>query len=328
MKTIVLAKKSHRIFAALIDMVFVIVTALLLFGVVVFPLTLNTSEYYSYNKKIFDEYSSSGLFLIDEEKKSYIELPYFSSSFSTIESLSNNSIKHNDKEYPSINAIKIIYDFYTNEDKIKHFFEHDVFNLENFKVEILGINNPSSDSCITSFDEVNFKITSSKDAKSITFIMEKLAALVKGVVNSKIIKSLTESRDRIMLLEFLYLFPVLAFTSFVFIYLIPLLSKGNKSIGKKIFHLIILTDEGYRFKKSKLIIRWLAYYFTELCFGIITLGGGILISYTMFLFKKKRRCLHDVIAKTVVADERQSIYFDSKEEEQYFIEKKRVSTYA
>ena len=58
------------------------------------------------------------------------------------------------------------------------------------------------------------------------------------------------------------------------------------------------------------------------------MGGFILISYTMFMFKKNRRCLHDIIAGSVVIDKKDSFYFDSPQEERYYEERaKRKGLY-
>ena len=43
-----------------------------------------------------------------------------------------------------------------------------------------------------------------------------------------------------------------------------------------------------------------------------------LVTYTMFLFNKKRRCLHDYFGNSVVIDRNQSIWYPSKEVELYF----------
>ena len=72
-----------------------------------------------------------------------------------------------------------------------------------------------------------------------------------------------------------------------------------------------------------LIVRWLAYILFEILLGFITFGGTLLISYTMFLFIKKRRCIHDFIGKSAVIDSENSMIFESEKEESFYINRAR-----
>ena len=96
-----------------------------------------------------------------------------------------------------------------------------------------------------------------------------------------------------------------------------------ETIGKHIYRLGVLTSDGYRYKKIWLLTRWLCYVLIELIIGAMTFGASVLISYTMFLFCKKRRCLHDFIAKSVVIEKDGSIYFSTIEEENFYIERQK-----
>ena len=104
--------------------------------------------------------------------------------------------------------------------------------------------------------------------------------------------------------------------------IIPLILKDGKSIGKLVTKLIILTDEGYQYKKWKLIIRYLAIYIIELFGGVVTISLIFVLSCCLVMFSKKHRALHDYIAFSVVIDETQSIYFKDKQEEEAFTAKK------
>lgn len=108
--------------------------------------------------------------------------------------------------------------------------------------------------------------------------------------------------------------------------LIPVLLKNGKTIGKLATGLIVLTDEGYYYKKYKLIFRYLAFYFIEFFGGVITIGLTFILSSSLVLFSKKKRALHDYIAFSVVLDEKQSVFFlDANEEEQYKLKQDMIA---
>ena len=105
--------------------------------------------------------------------------------------------------------------------------------------------------------------------------------------------------------------------------MIPLFSKRNETIGKYIFKLGVISKDGYSLKKIWIFIRWLSYLVIELVGGFLTMGGTILISYTMLIFNKKKRTIHDYIGNSIVINKEESFYFNSYEEEKYLMENKR-----
>ncbi len=107
--------------------------------------------------------------------------------------------------------------------------------------------------------------------------------------------------------------------SLVYYLIIPLFMKNCQTIGKRILSLIVLTDDGYVYSKWKYVLRYLSFFGIEIIGGIASFGATIMISYTILLFTKKRRCLHDYICQSVVADDRYSTYFKNKEVEKQYI---------
>ena len=142
-------------------------------------------------------------------------------------------------------------------------------------------------------------------------------------MNNSKIKDLTNENQKIIMSAVILIIPVLLGVSFIFDLLIPFLSPCCETIGKHIYRLGVLTSDGYRYKKIWLLTRWLCYVLIELIIGAMTFGASVLISYTMFLFCKKRRCLHDFIAKSVVIEKDGSIYFSTIEEENFYIERQK-----
>lgn len=100
--------------------------------------------------------------------------------------------------------------------------------------------------------------------------------------------------------------------------IIPLILPNGKTIGKLCTKLIVLTDDGYYYKRYKYIFRYLAFYIVELFGAFVTVGLTLLFSTCMALFSRKRRALHDYIAFSVVIDETHSVFFKDKIEEAEF----------
>ena len=102
--------------------------------------------------------------------------------------------------------------------------------------------------------------------------------------------------------------------------IIPLILPNGKSLGKLAMKLVVLTDEGYRYQKWKLIIRYLSFYIIEIFGGILTISLTFVLSSCLAFFSKKHKSLHDYISFSVVADEKYSIFYNNEEEERKAIE--------
>lgn len=112
--------------------------------------------------------------------------------------------------------------------------------------------------------------------------------------------------------------PVVFASMAVFFLLVPLCFPNGETFGKKIMKLAVLTDKGYVYPRPKLIWRFLAFFLSEVAGAVATFGATLLISYTMALFTKKHRSLHDYLAGSVVAKSDESLWFlDPAEEEEF-----------
>lgn len=108
------------------------------------------------------------------------------------------------------------------------------------------------------------------------------------------------------------------FSTFIPCFVIPISLKNGKTIGKLITGLVVLTDEGYEYKRYKHIFRYLSFYIVEVFGGVLTIGLTFILSTCLVLFSKKRRALHDYISFSVVADEKHSVFYkDENEEKEY-----------
>ena len=103
--------------------------------------------------------------------------------------------------------------------------------------------------------------------------------------------------------------------TFIPCFIIPISLKNGKTVGKLVTKLVVLTDEGYEYKRYKHIFRYLAFYIIEVFGGVVTIGLTLILTTSLTLFTKKRRALHDYIAFSVVVDEVNSVFYKDSEEE-------------
>ncbi|MEN8218420.1 MAG: RDD family protein [Pseudomonadota bacterium] len=87
---------------------------------------------------------------------------------------------------------------------------------------------------------------------------------------------------------------------FIVIFIINaiLLHRNGQTIGKRFFSIKIVRVNGNR--AGLLRIIFLRYLPVSLLSSIPTLGGIIALLDALFIFRESRRCLHDMIADTIV----------------------------
>ena len=321
MKNILLAKKGKRIAARLIDLSIVLLLTLFIFLSFIFPKTFNDELFLENNSEIVELYRDSDLFIVDEKGNYTAKISF--TNIKTVDDLYNITGKYNDVEYKDISILGSLYNFYLN--KYSSYGSNTQnLTLESFKSEILKVG--SEESNIKDFDPSTITITLIDEEKkdlTVTYVIDKYSETCKNMITNSRINELTQENQNILLESLVLIIPVLVILSFIFDLLIPMFSPNHESIGKHIFKLEIITDKGYKYKKPMLIVRWLAYVVFEILLGFITFGGTLLISYTMFLFIKKRRCIHDFIAKSAVIDSENSMIFENEKEESFYINRAR-----
>ena len=82
--------------------------------------------------------------------------------------------------------------------------------------------------------------------------------------------------------------------------------------------IILNPKTGYELEKIYYLPRFLSYLIIEVILSFVTIGGTFLISYTMFQFTKKRRCIHDYLSKSCVVDKELSFVFKNKKIEEAY----------
>lgn len=121
------------------------------------------------------------------------------------------------------------------------------------------------------------------------------------------------------------IFPPFALSFFVFFILIPILFKNGETLGKKFGHLGFVTKDGFSIKKRQIVLRQIALFiYVSLCSFVVgigitslaTLGIGVLIYFIATLISKTKRSPFDYLCYTYLIDTKNSVWFDSQEEEE------------
>ena len=319
MKQILLAKKGKRMLARLIDFLIVTGLTLILFFGLIYPNVFNRDLYLENNEKIVNLYRESELFFVDSEGNYRANSTF---EFKTIDDLYNTEVKVSNQNY-EIKLTSSLYDYYTQ--KYKDFDGQNNLSPDIYKSQILKLGLEESN--IRDYNEETHTFTLIDESKSditLQFFIETYQNACVKVTESTPVKTLSDANDSLMIKSLSLIVPTLIGISFIFDLLIPLFMPYSETIGKKIMHLGLVSKDGYSLKKYLLIPRWLAYIFLEYLLGIVTFGGLFLISYTMFLFCKKRRCIHDFLSNSVVVDADNSIFFSNKEEEAFYINRQKA----
>lgn len=324
MKHIVLAKNYKRIFARLIDFIIVISLTSLFFFTLVFPATFNETKYKENLDLLGTYYENSGLYL-KSDKGSFAALDSFT-SIKDLKTLEDINLNVDDNKFEHVNTLEMLYKFYTT--KLTDYGATNNLTKETFITDIIKPNNEISNIKTFDYDGTKFEISLMDDKKesyTVSYILERYGDARKVVENYSEVKNLMEENQKNMLNSLKYFVYLLVGLSFIFDLIIPLCLKNGQSIGKLIFGFGVIRDDGYKLPKYYLIFRWLVYIVFDIILGFMTMLGTILISYTMLLFNKKRKTVHDYAAKSIVINLKESIFFDSPLEEKLIEEKMKLA---
>ena len=111
--------------------------------------------------------------------------------------------------------------------------------------------------------------------------------------------------------------------STIILYLIiPLFMKNGETLGKKLFSIgLASAKDGFKVKRSQIIIRFLVFLLLELLLSVFTFGLPLIISFSMLVFNKNGYSLHDYLAATVCIDRKNTIIYKDYDE---FINHERI----
>lgn len=323
MKNIVLGKLSSRVLAKLIDYIIVFGLTVIIFFCGVFNASFDRDSYVENELKTIELYKNSGLYL-STKKGSVVGLNTFS-TISSVAKLTDVTLSVDGENFEHVNTIKQLYEFYST--KFNNYGGQANLTMETFRSMILKVGSETSNiKDLRIDDEGKYTIEMIEGKKygvTVTYVNSQIENAVKIVESSPIVRQYQAKNQKIMFNAIIWVVPILISLSFIFDLLVPLFSKHNETIGKYIFKLGVISKDGYRLKKPWIFIRWLSYEVIELIGGFCTMGGTILISYTMLIFNKKKRTIHDYLGNSIVINQEESFYFNSFEEEKYLMENKR-----
>ncbi|MFA6755561.1 MAG: RDD family protein [Bacilli bacterium] len=127
-----------------------------------------------------------------------------------------------------------------------------------------------------------------------------------------------EQLDKI---QYLALLPAYLIAPLLFFIIIPLLVPNGKTIGKLIFGLAVTTNKFTKAKKWQIFVHYLLVYFwwlfllmPNMTIGIILAVFFMVMDYLFRIIRQDKKCIHDLLAKTVVIDSRKYKIFNTEEE--------------
>lgn len=343
MKCIVLAKMSRRIWAAIIDFIITFGITLAIFFAAVLPACLNVDEYNKNESALNSIKEISGLYVKTETNAGTtydLILDVVSSKLSS--NLDENAINYLNAytiDGVTYSVIDSLVKFYTEPAKVddKYIFVEDPYEFSTVAKNLFKVGSDISNiGTLTVNPETNLYEIRVIDLKQRNKTFDFIAQLIKPdsyedttsaselVTQCSLYLSYENKNKDMMLFAIVMIIPVLFGVSFIFYFIIPICSKNGETIGKYILGLGVLSANGYVLKKYYHIPRYFGFFILEMAGGICSFGGLFLVSYLMFCFTKKRRCIHDFIGNCVVIDKKASVWFYDKDQEYAYNYKTKV----
>lgn len=312
MKKIVLANIWKRAGAQLVDLALSIGIAALLYFPLILPNVLDRAKVASLNAEIKDLCMESGLYVesADGGAHSFRSIH----SFNTIDELSEVAIS-DQNQTTVVHPLDALHDFYTV--KAVTFGSSNLTDNV-FQTDILKVG--TSDSNIVSFSKnaaghFAITVTSGKEYSAVSFVLDAIDGALTIVNGAPKVSALQNEHDAMLRFAALWaLVPLTGMHLIVFL-LVPLCSPSCQSPGKWLFKLCLVTGKGYQYQKRYMPLRWLAQYLVEFVGAVVSFSATLLISYTMSMFTKNHRSIHDYLGNSVVISEPESLwYLDAVEE--------------
>lgn len=330
-----LAGQGLRISAFLIDAVIVVASSVLLLTTIIsaiFGSSLNAVE-----SSIDEERINSHLYYGEDVKKLDSNntseeiingLAYFYINYLPGEGIDESiSSKNKDKEVNYNGKTYTRKDFYT---------------VDWFNKKILGITIDDPDSeedCLYTFKRVNNEYDKSVPGKlkdgvdfslgspAYSFIADKIVDANTTFNNEEYLVSLYNKEGFIVQSELCISFLI---SGIVFYVVLPLFGEG-KTIGKRILKLGLANSDGYKVSNVNILLRFVPYLLTcvslllpiyrDSIIPLLVLLTILLSSFGFAMASPKNQSLHDLLARTIVVDNKTSIIFLDQVDEAKYIER-------
>lgn len=125
-------------------------------------------------------------------------------------------------------------------------------------------------------------------------------------------------------------------------FIIPLVFKNGQTVGKKIFGIAVMHQDGVRINGAYLFIRTLLgkfafetmiplllllmFYFMHNLIALIACGAIVLIEIILLFATQYRQPIHDLLAKTITVDIKSQQFFNNEEERLQYIQQEAAET--
>ncbi len=133
-------------------------------------------------------------------------------------------------------------------------------------------------------------------------------------------------QNSIGLKRYIAYLPSFIISPLIFFFLIPLLTKDGRTLGKLAQKIAVVSESGYKARKLNIVIHyailtlvWELLLIPSTMIGIMAMAFLLLIDYLALILSKNHTSLHDKIARTLVIDAKESKWFKDEEEEEQYI---------
>ena len=125
-------------------------------------------------------------------------------------------------------------------------------------------------------------------------------------------------------------------------FILPLVFKNGQTLGKKIFGIAVMHQDGVRINGAYLFIRTLIgkfavetmipvllllmFYFMHNLIALIVLGALALLQIILLLATQYRQPIHDLLAKTITVDIKSQQFFNTEQERLEYIQREAAET--
>lgn len=314
-KIIVLASMWKRAFAHLVDLVLSAALFSLIYFPGVFPFAVDHKTYAANQDAMVSRLLESGLYA--GFGKTAVN-PVSAGTMSKVEDLSTYTVYQNQVGV-TVHLVDNLYTFYTERSASfgganlsSSVFDSTILKLGTAESNIAGYEKGEDGYLhLTLIDE-------KEESTSFLFFKDVYNAACSSLNADSTLQKLDAANRGIAIGAVLWAFPPLLASFAVFFLLFPLCFPDGQTIGKRIFKLVVLTKDGYSYPKGMLVWRFFAYFLSEVLLTLASFGASLMISYTMAMFTKKHRSIHDYLAGSVVASQEDSLWFKNALEEERF----------
>jgi uncharacterized RDD family membrane protein YckC len=299
---------GKRLFAFFFDLILMSVVALGFFSLT--RLILEKSPSY---QSAFDTYvrisTDSGLYVYKETNDNLVTIDeYYNSETYEV---------RNDKEETALSAFYQKEEFFDQKDASS--------GLALYQAQKIGDKRIGADESLDYFVYDSSKVLVSNPSYS----AEKMHAFYSTAINNAIQylnnvdAYVSASKTLSLSVNFIIIPCSISLSFLIFEFLIPLLffRRGWQTLGMKVFSLSLLNAQAISPSFKSFLARFLWMFFVELLLSSMTFGVPVIVSFSMFAFRKDGQSFHDYMSGTYMVDSSEQSIYLSKEERDKLLKK-------